>query len=371
MMSASDRSLRGYWLKDLAKGVAKPLLAMAIGLAFGVIVTFAIGEDVGLIFGTMFRGGFGNLYYFMATLTRATPIIMCGLGAAFAWRAGFYNIGGEGQLVVGGFVTTLCALYLPLQGIPAIAASMLAGVAAGGLYALLAAWLQEKFGAILVITTLMFNYVANFITSYFVSFPLKDNTGDGIVARTYIIDKALWLPRLAKGSTFNVGFILALLAALIVLFVIRKTVFGYESRMGGLNPRFAAYGGVKLNRVMLVAMFCSGALAAFGGSLEVLGLRHFYMAGMLTSPSYAWTGLMAALISNLNPIGTVVCSIFLAGIQTGGMAVERSTNVPLEITMVIQASMTLMVSINLISGTLKSGSSRKAARPGQAPRARG
>ena len=337
----------------ILRSLLQPMVAVVLGLGVGALVTAAIGENVAVIFGTMFKGGFGTLYYLMATLTRSVPIILCGLGAVLSWRAGFYNIGGEGQLVVGGFVAAVTAIYLPLKGVSGIIVVLAAGAVAGGLYSLFAAWLRERFGAVIVITTLMFNYIANFLTFYMVSFPLKDVSGDGIVARTRMIGSALWLPRFTKGSTFSLAFPIAILACLVVLFVIRRTVFGYESRMGGLNPDFAKYGGVKLGRVMLMAMFGSGALAGLGGALEVLGLRHYYMHGMLSSPGYAWTGLMAALISNLNPVGTVVASIFLAGIQTGGAAVERSTNVPLEITMVIQASMTIMVSSNLLGSFLK------------------
>lgn len=344
---------------NLARSMLVPIIAVFAGLLVGAVVLLAIGEDAASIFGKMLKGGFGSAYYFMATLTRSVPIILCGLAAIVSWRAGFYNIGGEGQLVVGGFVATLSALFLPLQGIAGIVASMLAAMLAAGAYALFAAWLRSRFGAVLVITTLMFNYIANFITFYFVAFPLKDNSGDGIVARTVLIDKSLWLPRLVKGSTFNLSFPITIAVALLVLFVIRRTSFGYESRMGGLNPRFAVFGGVRLGRVMLATMFLSGALAGFGGALEVLGLRRYYMHAMLSSPGYAWTGLMAALISNLNPVGTVITSIFLAGIQTGGGAVERATDVPLEITMVIQASMTIMVSSNLLGNWI---SGKRAAR---------
>ena len=342
-----------------------PIIAVLAGLLVGAIVLLAIGQDAAAIFGKMLNGGFGSWYYFMATLTRSVPIILCGLAAIVSWRAGFYNIGGEGQLVVGGFVATLSAIALPVHGLGGIIASMLAAMLAAGAYALFAAWLRSRFGAVLVITTLMFNYIANFITYYFVAFPLKDNSGDGIVARTVLIDKSLWLPRLVKGSTFNLSFPIVIAVAFIVLFVIQRTAFGYESRMGGLNPRFAVYGGVRLDRVMLSTMFLSGALAGLGGALEVLGLRHYYMHSMLSSPSYAWTGLMAALISNLNPIGTVLTSIFLAGIQTGGGAVERATEVPLEITMVIQAAMTIMVSSNLL-GNWISGKRGKKKRSGAA-----
>ena len=231
-----------------------------------------------------------------------------------------------------------------------------------GLYGLLAAWLNNRFNVVLVICTLMFNYIANYIVYYFVSYPLKDNTGDGLVAKTLMIDKSMWIPRLGwvKGSPFHFGFFIAVLVTIFILFLTKKTVFGYESRMSGLNREFAEYGGVKRSRIMYLTMFISGALCGMGGAVEVLGLKHLYMHDMITSPSYAWTGLMAALISDLNPVGIVVCSIFLAGIQTGGAALERTTNVPLQLTMVIQSVITLFVSAKMLARYMKNRKVKRA-----------
>lgn len=335
---------------DTVKKLWQPLLAIFVGLLIGAVVIVAIGENPLQIYAVMLKGGFGTLYYFLATLTRSIPIIMCGVGAAFAWRAGYINIGGEGQMIVGGFMATVTALYIPVKGPVGILIVILAGMLFGGLYALLASWLDKRFGVILLISTLMFNYIAHYITYYFVAYPLKDNTIDGIVAKTAQVDKSLWLKRFSfvTGTTFHTGFFIALLAVGILIFITRKTIFGYESRMVGLNPDFAQYGGVKSKKVMYLTMLGSGALCGLGGTLEVLGLKHLYMHGMLKSPSYAWTGLMAALIANLDPVGTVICAIFLAGLQTGGSALERNTTVPLEITTIIQAVITLLVSAKLL-----------------------
>lgn len=338
-------------------GISKlwqPVLAIVAGLIIGAGVILVVGENPLEVYAVMFKGGFGTLYYFLATLTRSIPIIMCGVGAAFAWRAGYINIGGEGQMIVGGFMATVTALYIPIRGPVGILIVILAGMLFGGLYAFLASWLDERFGVILLISTLMFNYIAAYISEYFVSYPLKDKSVDGITAKTVQIDPSLWLPRLnwVKGTTFNASFFIVLIVVAIVIFITSKTVFGYESRMGGLNPNFAQYGGVKRKKVMYLTMLGSGALCGLGGTLEVLGLKHLYMHDMLKSPSYAWTGLMAALIANLDPVGTVICSIFLAGLQTGGAALERNTSVPLEITTIIQAVITLLVSAKLLARVL-------------------
>ena len=355
----------GAWCGGIARSLAQPLLAVVFGLLVGAVVILLTGESVVEVYAAMFRGGFGTTFYLLSTLTRATPIIFAALGAAMAWRAAYYNIGGEGQMVVGAFCATVSALYLPISGFLGMLIALVIGTVCGGLYGLLAAWLNNKFNVVLVICTLMFNYVANYIVYYFVSYPLKDNTGDGLVAKTLTIDKSMWISRLGwvKGSPFHWGFFIAIAVTIFIIFLTKKTVFGYESRMSGLNRSFAEYGGVKRSRIMYLTMFLSGALCGMGGAVEALGLKHLYMHDMIVSPQYAWTGLMAALIADLNPVGIVVCSIFLAGIQTGGAALERTTNVPLQLTMVIQSVITLFVSAKMLARYLKNRKSKRATTP--------
>jgi simple sugar transport system permease protein len=213
----------------------------------------------------------------------------------------------------------------------------------------------------MVITTLMMNYVANSITSYFVTYPLKDTSGDGLAIQTPEIAEALRLPRLSTTSTFNAGFIVAILVVLLVLFITKKTVFGYESKMGGFNPSFALYGGTKQAKVMMITMALAGAIACVAGCTDVFGLKYRYADGMLSTTSYAWTGLQAALIAGLDPIGMFFVSIFLAGLQIGGNAIQRSLGIPLEIATIIQCCITLFVSVKI---TIRFVKKSKAAKEG-------
>ena len=253
----------------------------------------------------------------------------------------------DGSLATGG---ALCVL-LTLNGMNvwlAVFFAMLAGMAAGALYALLPSVLVWKFNVSMVITTLMLNYVANYITSYFVTYPLKDTSGDGLALQTPEIAAGMRLPRLSSTSTFNAGFIVAILVVVFMVFITRKTVFGYESKMGGFNPSFARYGGTKQVKVMLITMALAGAIASMAGSAEVFGLKYRYADGMLSSTSYAWTGLQAALIAGLDPVGMFFVSIFLSGLQIGGSAIQRSLGIPLEIATIIQCCITLFVSVKVV-----------------------
>ena len=207
------------------------------------------------------------------------------------------------------------------------------------------------------------NYIANYITSYFVTYPLKDTAGDGLAIQTPEIAEALRLPRLSSTSTFNAGFLIAIAVVLLVLFISRKTIFGYESKMGGFNPSFAQYGGTKQVKVMLITMALAGAIACVAGNAEVFGLKYRYTDGMLSTTSYAWTGLQAALIAGLDPVGMFFVAIFLAGLQIGGSAIQRSLGIPLEIANIIQCCITLFVSVKI---TIRFVKKSKAAKKGGA-----
>ena len=330
------------------RALQQPLLATVFGLLVGAVVIVLCGQNPLVVYAEMFEKSFFKPYYLFSTLTRATPIIICAMATGMSWRAGYINLGVEGQMVTGTLVATVVALFMPGPSILVAIVAWIAGMAAGALYALLPSVLTWKFNVSMVITTLMLNYVANYITSYFVTYPLKDTSGDGLSLQTPEIDQLMRLPRLSSTSTFNAGLIIAVLVVLFMLFITKKTVFGYESKMGGYNPSFARYGGTKQVKVMLLTMALAGAIASLAGSAEVFGLKYRYADGMLSSTSYAWTGLQAALIADLDPVGMFFISIFLSGLQIGGSAIQRSLGIPLEIATIIQCCITLFVSVKIV-----------------------
>lgn len=334
-------------LISLYNNLKHPFIATMFGLLVGAIVILISNEDPIAIYKQMFDKSFFTLYYLMQTLTRATPIIICAIATAASWRGGYINIGVEGQMIVGGFVATVCAIYIPGPPIIVMLISIILGMAAGAVYAMIAAVLNMKYNVSIVICTLMTNYIASYITSYYVTYPLKDKSGDGLASQTVMIDAGMRFMKLNPKTTFNIGFIIAILITILFIYLSNKTIFGYESKMTGLNPNFAQYGGVKQKSVMLRTMALSGAIAAMAGIVEIYGVKFRYIDGMFTSTSYAWTGLMAALIANLNPVGMFFSSIFLSGLQVGGQSIQRSSNVPLQMATVIQSCITLFVSVKL------------------------
>jgi simple sugar transport system permease protein len=329
---------------DRLRGLVHPLAALLLGLVAGAIAIVAVGGSVAETYAEMWKGAFGSFYYTTNTLARSTPIMLIGLGVALAFRSGFFNLGAEGQLLFGALAAAVTALYLPVPPALAMLAALVAGIAAGGAWSLLAGWLDLRFRLNLLISTLLLNYIAIYVCSYFVSFPLKDTSGNAALNQTNMVDRAVWLPKLFKGMSVHAGFVIAAVAAVLLYLILRHTVAGYHLRMHGSNPLFALYGGVRRGRLMAWAMLASGGFAGLAGAVEVLGTQYRYIDNALTAPGYAWSGIMAALLANSHPLGTAAAAILLAALQTGGMGVERNTEVPLEIASVIQAAIILFIS---------------------------
>ncbi len=335
------------YLKRFGAIMAQPVIATILGLLVGAVFIIASDENPIEIYQTMFSRSFLSPYYLSQTLTRATPIIICGIATAAAWRAGYINIGVEGQMITGSFAATLAAIYIPLPGPLLLIVSILLGMLAGSIYASIVSVLNMKFGSSIVICTLMLNYVANYIASYLVSYPFMDPYGDGISLVTQTIPESVQFVKLSTTNNLSIGIIIAAIVVIAFYFMERKTVFGYESKMTGFNPNFAKYGGVFERKVMLKTLALSGAIAALAGICEIYGSKYRYTDNMFTSASFAWTGLMAALISNLHPIGIFFTSIFLSGLQVGGQAIQRTSSIPIQMATVIQSSITLFVSAKL------------------------
>lgn len=340
-------------LIQFGRSLLQPLLALIVGLIVGAIAIAVVGGSIIDTYAEMWKGAFGSFYYFTNTLSRATPIILIGLGVSLAFRAGFFNLGSEGQMVLGALSAALTAIYLPGPGWVKIIGALIAGIISGGIWSAFAGWLDAKFRMNLLITTLLLNYIAVLFASYLVSFPLMDRSGSAAMSQTVKIDASAWLPKLFSGMSVHVGFIFAVAGAVLLFLFMKYTVKGYHIRMLGGNPLFASYGGVQRGKMMLLSMFISGGFAGLAGTVEVLGTQYRFVDNALTSPGYAWSGIMATLLAGSHPLGTAVAGILLAALQTGGMGMERNTNVPLEVSSIIEAVLILFVSAKITYSFLK------------------
>jgi len=349
-------------LVNIADGLSQPLIAVLVSLLLGAVVIMVCGENPLTAYATMIRGAFGNAFYLNTTLSRATPIIMGGLAVCIAWRSGYEAMGGEGQMILGSLCAALAAYYIPAPGIVRLLTAMAAAIAVGALFSVLSGWLYEKFEVTFIISTLMLNYVANNFASYMTNFVVKDPAAlDQNAVQTGKIAVEAQLGKIFPGSV-HWGFVFALIAVVVVYILFSKTSFGYKARMGGLNPRFALYGGINARKMLYIVLFLSGAVAGLGGAFEVLGSKYRYIDQMIFNTGYAWTGMVAALLANFNPFGTAFASILLAGLATGCSAMQRSCNIPVEVGNMIEGIITLLMSVRLIHIAYKNSKLRKAAK---------
>ncbi|HOE84903.1 MAG TPA: ABC transporter permease [Sphaerochaeta sp.] len=334
--------------KKLIDDVASPMIAILAGLLVGAIVMLLTGTNPLFAYKEMFTKSFFRPYYLAETLVRSAPIMLSGVAAAVAWRAGYINLGMQGQMAVGGLVATVMAIYLPVHSWWGTVLCFAGGMGAAALTALIPTYLDYKFKASLIITTLMLNYAINHITNYFVAYPMRDPAGDGMAQQSVQIARSLRFYRFSNKNAMNTSVFVAIIVVVLLYFVFTKTKFGYESKITGLNKNFAQYGGIRSMRTMFQTMALSGALSGFAACIEIFGVRYRYVNSMFSSTGYAWTGLMAMLIAGYNPLLTLVYSIFLAGLNIGGTALQRNVGVPMQIADIIQCCITLFVSVKIL-----------------------
>lgn len=335
-------------VRDALGALVVPLLAIAVALVVGAVAIVAAGESPFLAYAELLRGAFGTTANLGATLTRSVPIVLTGLGIGFAFRAGLFNIGAEGQMIMGALAAAVVATTL--VGLPPallLALAVGAGCLLAALWALLAGVWQARWGAPLVITTLLLNFVAALLASYLVSHPLRDVAGGGALAQTAMIPAEIRLPVIWSGTRLHLGVFVILLLPLAIAWLQRRTVLGYGMRMAGLNPRFAEYGGVPMQRMILLTMLVSGAIAGLAGVIEVLGINFRYIDNMVTAPGFAWSGLVAALLALTNPLATVVAGLFLAALEVGAAGMQRNTAVPLQLVDVVQAVIIVLIAARI------------------------
>ncbi len=336
----------------------KPAPSLGTTLAYpagAVVATFVIASALVLaagasplsVFAQVVMGAAGSRFAILETLTRATPLIFTGLAVAVAFRAKLWNIGAEAQLYAGGLATAVLGTgALPLPAPVLIPVIMAAAMAAGALLLLGPALLKTRLGVDEVVTTLLLNFIMILFVSMLLEGVLKDPMGMGWPQSQRVVADAQ-LMKLVPRSRLHLGFVIALIAAVAVWVVMKRTTLGYEMRAVGHNPEAARFAGIPVNRVLVKTALISGGLAALAGFSEVAGLK-----GNLTldlSPGFGYTGIVVAMLAMLNPLGVVAAAIFVAGIFVGADAMSRTAGVPSYIAQVMVATslLTMVVAIML------------------------
>jgi general nucleoside transport system permease protein len=336
--------------RDLAASVAVPVVAVALAVALGAAAIVIAGEDVPTAYFELVRGAIGTSTNLSATLVRSIPIVVTAIGIGVAFRAGAINLGAEGQMILGGLATAVVALMLP--GLPFPVAPIVAlgaGALGGAAWAFVPGLLDVRLGVPLLITSLLLNYVGALFAAWAVTYPLRDVAAGG-VAQTGVLPDGAWLPAVA-GSRLHLGVLAIVVLPLLVRWGLARTVAGFELRMVGHNRSFAEYGGIDAGRRVLAATVLSGAICGLAGAIVVLGVNHRYIDGIFTTSGWAWSGFAAAILTGADPILSVIAGVFLAALEVGAAGMARTTDVPLQLVDVVQATIILVVAIRLAIGS--------------------
>jgi len=309
--------------------VVNPLISLAMALIAIAVVFLLTGLDPFLAYRKIFTGAFGSLYGLSETIVKAIPLLICGVGLALSFKAVVWNIGAEGQLLMGALAATWVALFCPVP-IPdwaLLPAMFIAGFLAGALWALVPAILKAKLQVNEVITSLMLVYVATEIVNYLVYGPWKGAQEWGFPYSDKFPDAAQ-LPRIPGTRIHYPTLILGLIIAVLVYFLLMRTRWGYEIRVTGDNPEAARYAGIRYFQIVLLVMLLSGGLAGIAGVGEVAGIHYRLRYPRGISPGYGFTAIIVAWLARLNPLAVIVTSFLLGGLLVGGDAIQVSMNLP-------------------------------------------
>ncbi|WP_022667425.1 ABC transporter permease [Desulfospira joergensenii] len=308
-------------LTNVASLTAGVLVISMIFLAAGVNPVFAIKE--------IFMGSFGSAYGFKETITKAIPLILIGTGLTLAFRAKFWNIGAEGQLLAGAMLSTWTGLTFG-EALPSYAIIPLmfaAGFVGGALWGIIPAFLKIRYAINEVISTLMLNYICAEIMTMLIVGPWKGKTRFGFPGTDNLPDSAIL--GVIPGSRIHYATLaLAILSALVLWVLIYKTRFGYEARVVGENPDAGKYAGINFMKTSLILMAVSGGLAGFAGTGEVAGIHQYLGHPASVSSGYGFTAIIVAWLAKLNPLYAIGSGIFFAGILVGGDAIQISLGLP-------------------------------------------
>jgi general nucleoside transport system permease protein len=338
------------WLRR-GTAIANPILGILAALAIGAILIAGAGANVGTAYGSLWQGAFGDVQSIGETVSRSVPLLIVGLATALSFRAGAFNIGGEGQLYMGALASVWAGVKLGfLPGPLLIAVALLLGLLAGFVWGGLAGAMKSWRGVNEVISTILLNYIAIQLVSWLVHGPLQEARHSS--PQTDAIAPAAQLPALVSHTNLHAGVVLALLLALAVEVLLTRTTLGFAFRSVGFNPHASAYAGINVRRVTFLSLALSGAVAAWAGSIQILGVDYRLLETL--SPGWGYTGIAVALLGGLNPLGVVISALFFGALATGGDLMQAVIHVPVALVNIVEAIAVLFVvgsaSINVLPG---------------------
>ena len=339
-------------LRSALDAMLVPFLAILTAVVLGGIIIILVRGNPLLAYAGLIQGSFGSVRALSETSVWATPYIFAGLAVALAFKGGLFNIGAEGQLALGAVASALIGYALPewlgfdLPTIIHLPLAVIVGMAAGALWAGIVGFLKAYTGGHEVINTIMMNYIALNTISFLLNGPMKDRDPNNVIARTPLIAESARMPIIFEGLRVHWGFVLALLAAFLVWWMLSKTTLGFEIRTVGTNPDAAKYAGINVKRTIIVTMALSGMLAGMAGALEVTGLNYRHELGF--SIGYGFDAIAIALLGKSHPLGVVLAAILFAAMRNGATRMQFLTQLPTDLISMLQALILLFVAADAI-----------------------
>ena len=367
----------------LNKAVTKIVLAILLGFIVGAIVLAISGYNPFDCYSMMITSIFSSPQNMVQVLILTMPNILTGLSVAFAFKTGLFNIGAEGQYLVGSMAAVIIGAELKMPPVISIIVIMLVAVLAGGLYGAFAGFLKAKYGIHEVITTIMLNWIALYFNNYLISVPgigvknteysiaIKHNAWTNILSNwkgstngQAFLASHPTLSTILMGTDINYGIIIAIAVAILIWFILYRTTFGYQVRAVGLNKDAAEFAGIGVNKSIIMTMFIAGGLAGLAGALQMAGSLPHSLVTLATQPGYGFNGITVALMANSSPIGCIFTALLLSGLQFGGSTMQMNLGAPSEVVnimigvivfFVAVASMFTMISEKLKKRRVKNG----------------
>jgi simple sugar transport system permease protein len=323
-----------------------------IALVLGGIIMLATGvdfESIGVAFGALFTGSVGSVSALSETLTAAAPLTLAGLGLALGFRAGLFNIGAEGQLILGGMAAVAAGFMIHAPAYIHLPLALLAGMLVGAVWAAIAGWLKAATGAHEVITTIMLNFIAMRLADYMLRNPpiqkagRSDPISESVLPSAQLPKLLTWLDPTLR---VHLGIIITLVAVGVVYWLLFKTTTGFEFRSSGSNPDASRYAGMRSSLIIVLVMACSGALAGLAGANQVLGVLGRASPGF--SGGAGFDAIAVALLGRSHPVGVLLAGLLFGALEAGGRQMQVSAGVRIDLIAIIQALIIIFVAAPML-----------------------
>lgn len=325
------------------------LISIVLGLIVGAIALIIAGFNPIEAYSAMIEGVFGKPKFIAWTIIKSTPLILTGLSVAFAFKTGLFNIGAEGQFIIGALVATLVGAGIEMPAVIHIPLTLLLAALGGAMWGGFAGWLKSKFGINEVIATIMLNWIAFYFSNFMIktSFLAKPNSEASISIHESASIGINWLTDLVGPATkVNWGIVISIILVLVIAFILFKTTLGFELRGVGYNKFGAEYGGINVNSSILKSMAIAGLLAGIAGAIQVMGVSH-NITILAAQEGYGFDGIAVALIANSNPIGVILSGLLFGAFKYGGTKMQ-AIGAPSEVVNIVIGSIVYFIALSSV-----------------------